>query len=322
MNVSLHQLKVFIAVARERSFTRAAHEFDLTQSAVSRCVRELEEALDLKLFDRTTRQVELTTAGASLERRIARLLDEIDLTLHEERVTHDAHTGVVVVASNPVLSSSWIPSGVARCAAAFPDLIVSVQDQSQAAVLTSVERGEVDFGVVSDAQAPQTDSLHAQVVFSAALRAAVPLDHPLAGHAVLHWRALSDLPLIMLNADAGSRAVVEAALRGHGVRPRSTQELGHVPAVLRMVELGLGVGVLPGDAHWPAASACLVARSLVPEVNLTTMLVRRRNRSLRPNAAAAWAQFAAAGAAWAAAHTVREATRGMEERDHDAAPLR
>jgi DNA-binding transcriptional LysR family regulator len=95
MNVSLHQLKVFIAVARERSFTRAAHEFDLTQSAVSRCVRELEEALDLKLFDRTTRQVELTTAGASLERRIARLLDEIDLTLHEERVTHDAHTGVV-----------------------------------------------------------------------------------------------------------------------------------------------------------------------------------------------------------------------------------
>ena len=80
MNVSLQQLRVFIAVARQRSFTRAAREFDLTQSAVSRCVRELEEAIDLRLFDRTTRQVELTSAGASLERRIGRLLDEIELT--------------------------------------------------------------------------------------------------------------------------------------------------------------------------------------------------------------------------------------------------
>ena len=60
-----------------------------------------------------------------------------------------------------------------------------------------------------------------------------------------------------------------------------------------MVELGLGVGVLPVDAHWPAPGASLVSRPLVPEINLTTLLVHRRNRSLRPNAAAAWAQFAA-----------------------------
>ena len=94
MNVSLQQLKVFVAVARERSFTRAAREFDLTQSALSRCVRELEDAVGLKLFDRTTRQVELTNAGASLERRIGRLLDEIELTLREERAAYDAHTGL------------------------------------------------------------------------------------------------------------------------------------------------------------------------------------------------------------------------------------
>ncbi|MGF6920996.1 DNA-binding transcriptional LysR family regulator [Paraburkholderia sp. 40] len=165
MNVSLQQLKVFVAVARERSFTRAARGFNLTQSAVSRCLRELEEAIELKLFDRTTRQVELTTAGASLACRIGRLLDDIDLTLRENRAAYEGHTGVVVIVSNPVLSSNWVPGGLARCAEAFPDLIVSVQDRPQCAVLTRVEQGEVDFGVVSDAEPLAADQLHAQALF-------------------------------------------------------------------------------------------------------------------------------------------------------------
>ncbi|MFM0097317.1 LysR family transcriptional regulator [Paraburkholderia nemoris] len=293
MNVSLQQLKVFVAVARERSFTRAAREFDLTQSAVSRCVRELEDAVELKLFDRTTRQVELTHAGASLERRIGRLLDEIELTLREERAAYDGHTGVVVLASNPVLSSSWVAQGLARCASAFPELIVSVRDQSQSCVLASVEQGEVDFGVVSVTEPLASDQLHAQVVFTTPLHAVMPPAHPLARQASVAWQALHEWALVTLNADAGVRAALDLAFNSHGLKRRPVQELGHVAAVSRMVELGLGVGVLPVDAHWPAPGASLVSRPLLPEINLTTLLVHRRNRSLRPNAAAAWAQFAA-----------------------------
>lgn len=291
MNISLHQLKVFVAVARQRSFTRAAREFDLTQSAVSRCVRELEDAIQLRLFDRTTRQVELTTAGASLERRIGRLLDEIDITLREGRAAHEGHTGVVVIASNPVLSSSWLPGGLARCATAFPDLIVSVKDAPQAAVLASVEHGEVDFGVVSDLDTAACIGLHAQVLFSTPLCAVLPDTHPFAQRPTLPWSALEGTPLVTLNADAGSRAAVERVLGAHHLRGRPVQEMGHVAAVLRMIELGLGVGILPIDAHWPAPSLRTVSRPLQPEVTLSTMLVRRKNRSLRPNAEAVWSQF-------------------------------
>jgi DNA-binding transcriptional LysR family regulator len=292
MNVSLQQLKVFVAVARERSFTRAAREFDLTQSAVSRCVRELEEAVELKLFDRTTRQVELTNAGASLERRIGRLLDEIELTLVEERAAYDGHTGVVVLASNPVLSSTWVAQALARCASAFPGLIVSVKDQPQSGVLASVEQGEVDFGVVSLAGPFDSDLLHAQVIFRTPLHVVIPATHPLARHDSVAWRALHEWPLITLNADTGMRAALEPAFSANELKRRPLQELGHVAAVSRMVELGLGVGVLPVDAHWPAPGVSLVSRPLVPEVTVTTFLVHRRNRSLRPNAAAAWTQFA------------------------------
>ncbi|WP_025602489.1 LysR family transcriptional regulator [Burkholderia sp. WSM2230] len=292
MNVSLQQLRVFVAVARERSFTRAARDLDLTQSAVSRCVRELEDAVELKLFDRTTRQVELTHAGASLERRIGRLLDEIDLTLREERAAYEGHRGVVVLASNPVLSSSWVAQGLARCASAFPELLVTVQDQAQSSVLASVEHGEVDFGVVSLAEPLANDQLHAQLVFSTPLHAVMPPTHPLARHASVAWDALQDWSLVTLNADAGVRAALARAFSVNGLKRRPVQEFGHVAAVLRMVELGLGVGVLPVDAHWPTVGESLVSRPLGPEVTLTTLLVHRRNRSLRPNAAAAWAQFA------------------------------
>jgi DNA-binding transcriptional LysR family regulator len=293
MNVSLQQLKVFVAVAREKSFTRAAREFDLTQSAVSRCVREFEDAVELKLFDRTTRQVELTKAGASLERRIGRLLDEIESTLVEERAAHDGHTGVVMLASNPVLSSSWVALALAHCATAFPELVVSVRDLPQSGVLASVEQGEVDFGVVSLAEPFDSDVLHAQTVFTTPLQVVIPPTHPLARHDSITWRALHEWPLITLNADTGVRAALELAFTTNELKRRPLQELGHVAAVSRMVELGLGVGVLPVGTHWPAPCVALVSRPLAPEMRVATLLVQRRNRSLRPNAAAVWAQFGA-----------------------------
>ena len=309
MNVSLQQLKVFIAVARARSFTRAAREFGLTQSAVSRCVRELEEAVDLKLFDRTTRQVELTLAGSGFERRIGRLLDEIEQALHEGRDAHQAHTGVVMVASNPVLSSGWVPAALARCAAAFPSLTMQLQDLPQAAVLQAVEQGEVDFGIVAETVPFACGNLDVQPLAAAPLAAVLPAQHPLAQRATLGWTDLADVPLVTLNRDAGCRNAVMRGLAMHRPDGRPLQEFAHVAGVLRMAELGLGVGILPvctSDAqqtplcHWPAPAPPLVVRVLQPAVLVTTMLVRRRSRSLRPCAQAAWTQFVADGARGAA----------------------
>lgn len=299
MNVSLHQLKVFVAVARERSFTRAAREFGLTQSAVSRCIRELEDAIDLRLFDRTTRQVALTSAGAALEQRIGRLLDEIELALNEGRASCVGHTGVVALASNAVLSSGWLPLGLAQCAAAFPALAVRIRDLPQAAAIPAVEQGEVDFALIADslvagnATVAAAGTIEAQPLFTTPLCAVLPVGHVLAQRDALTWCDLDATPLITLNDDACGHGVIARALATRAPDAASVQELGHLAAVLRMVELGLGVGLLPVGAHWPAPSAALAVRVLQPEVTLTTMLVRRKNRSLRPNAEAVWQQLVA-----------------------------
>jgi DNA-binding transcriptional LysR family regulator len=98
--------------------------------------------------------------------------------------------------------------------------------------------------------------------------------------------------LITLNADAGTRGALDMAFSANQLKRRPVQELGHVAAVSRLIELGLGVGVLPIDSRWPLPASSLVTRPLVPVTTVSTLLVHRRNRSLRPNAAAAWAQFA------------------------------
>ncbi|WP_260426708.1 LysR family transcriptional regulator [Burkholderia sp. Bp9142] len=292
MNVTLQQLKVFIAVARQRSFTRAAREFDLTQSAASRRVRELEEAIALRLFDRTTRQVELTTAGSRLERRIGCLIEEFEMTLRDVQAAREEPTGFVVFACDSMLSSGRLPEWLTRCAAAFPGLIVTAKEQLQHAVPASVEQDAVDFGVLCDANFAGTDAFHAQALASTPLCAVLPHAHPLTSGAALCWDALRDTPLVTLNAEAGTRNVTERTLNTYRVGTQRTNECAHVATALRMIELGLGIGVLPIDTRASTLPSSLVARPLVPEVSVTTMLVRRRHRSLRPNADAVWTLLA------------------------------
>jgi DNA-binding transcriptional LysR family regulator len=133
----------------------------------------------------------------------------------------------------------------------------------------------------------------------------MPLTHPLADSASIRWDALQNAPLVTLNAEAGVRGALDRALSTRRIDASRTHACGHLAAALRMIELGLGIGVLPLDASTPPLSASLIARPLVPETTLTAVLVRRRNRSLRPNADAVWARFAGVVAAAAAPGTTR-----------------
>src|SRR5690348_11781754 len=106
MNISLRQLKVFLAVAEHGSFSRAGEDIGLTQPAVSRCIRELEQELGLKLVDRTTREVTLTEVGASLSATLARVLDELESALRDTHGLAEERRGRVRVASAPTISAN------------------------------------------------------------------------------------------------------------------------------------------------------------------------------------------------------------------------
>jgi len=287
MNVTLRQLRVFIAVARHGSFSRAGDEIGLTQSAVSRGMRELETELGLRLIDRTTREVRLTAAGANLQASVGRLLADLDGALREIKDIGEQRRGRVVVCASPTVSARMIPPCVAACEARYPYVTLVLRDDVQRDVLTKVRSGEADFGVVIGPL--DADDLVVETVSRDPFVLICRADHPLAAFPEVHWRALERMRLVLLDHQSGSRPVIERLMHYHGVAPIVVQELAHSTTVFGLVEAGVGVSVLPSLSLPLPAEGSLVVRPLTPRGERTVARVRRRGRSLSPAADAVWA---------------------------------
>jgi DNA-binding transcriptional LysR family regulator len=286
MNVTLRQLRVFIEVARLQSFSRAGDEIGLTQSAVSRCVRELEGEIGLKLIDRTTREVQLTDVGGNLVSSVSRLLTDLDDALREIREIGEQRRGRVVVAASPTVAYRLMPRVVASCMQQFPYITLGLRDDVQSDVVRKVKSGEVDFGVIIGPFS--ADDLVSESLMTDSFCVVCRDDHSLAAQAQVAWRDLEGQQLVMLDYASGSRPIIDAVMQEHGVSATVVQELGHSATVFGLVEAGVGVSVLPWLALPLPAGAALVARPLVPRAERTVELVRRRDRSLSPAAEAVW----------------------------------
>lgn len=286
MNVSLRQLRVFQAVARERNFSRAGEGVGLSQPAVSQAIGGLERRIGLRLLDRTTREVVLTEAGEALAARLARIVEDLDQALADVAGIASGRGGTVRVGSSPTLSANLMPACIAACAEELPGLRVVLLDRIQQDVLASVRAGEVDFGVV--VEPAFDDDLAVEAVLDDPFVLVLPADHALARRKSVRWSMLDGAPLVLLDQASGSRRLIDRALETHGARCEVRQALGHPTTVFRMVERGIGLSIMPGLAAARPDASGLVVRPLAPRVERTIMLVRRRNRSLSPAAARVW----------------------------------
>ncbi|TDN70609.1 LysR family transcriptional regulator [Paraburkholderia sp. BL10I2N1] len=286
MNVTLRQLRVFIEVARLQSFSRAGDEIGLTQSAVSRCVRELESEIGLKLIDRTTRDVQLTDVGSNLIASVSRLLTDLDDALREIREMGEQRRGRVVVAASPTVACRLMPQVIAGCGTQFPFITLGLRDDVQSDVVRKVKSGEVDFGVIIGPFS--ADDLASESLMTDSFCLVARSDHPLAAQQQVAWTDLEGQRLVMLDYASGSRPIIDVVMAQHDVKATVVQELGHPATVFGLVEAGIGVSVLPWLALPVPADSSLVARPLVPRAERTVELVRRRDRSLSPAAEAVW----------------------------------
>jgi DNA-binding transcriptional LysR family regulator len=291
LNVTWRQLRVFIEVARLQSFSRAGDEIGLTQSAVSRCVRELEAEIGLKLVDRTTREVQLTDVGANLVGSVSRLLSDLDEALREIRDLGEQRRGRVIVAASPTVACRLMPSVISVCEQQYPLISLGLRDDLQSDVVRKVKSGEVDFGLAIGPH--EGDDLHTESVMTDSFCVVCRGDHRLAEQAEVAWAGLAGERFVMLDHTSGSRPIIDSVLREHGVIADVVQELGHSATVFGLVEAGVGISVLPWLALPLPANSSLVVRPLLPRAERTVELIRRRDRSLSPAAESVWALVAA-----------------------------
>ncbi|HGM6911763.1 TPA: LysR family transcriptional regulator [Serratia marcescens] len=286
MNYSLKQLRVFVAVARHGSFSRAGEAIGLTQSAVSHSVKELEAEVGVRLLDRTTREVVLTDAGLRLANRVERLLDELQAALLDARSFGVQRSGTVRVATSQTISAHLMPQCIAAGEREYPEIRIMLRDQAQQQVLHSVRNAEVDFGIVVDPV--QAVDLECEAVLNEPFLLLCRDDHPFAAQQEVRWSALNGCRLVLQDYASGSRPLIDSALRQQGVEAQVVQEIGHPATLFPMVAEGIGISIFPALALPLPEGGRLRVRRLVPEINRALMLVRRKNRSLTPAAEAIW----------------------------------
>ncbi|BEM83578.1 LysR family transcriptional regulator [Serratia marcescens] len=286
MNYSLKQLRVFVAIARHGSFSRAGEAIGLTQSAVSHSVKELEAEVGVRLLDRTTREVVLTDAGLRLANRVERLLDELQAALLDARSFGVQRSGTVRVATSQTISAHLMPQCIAAGEREYPEIRIMLRDQAQQQVLHSVRNAEVDFGIVVDPV--QAVDLECEAVLHEPFLLLCRDDHPFAAQQEVRWSALNGCRLVLQDYASGSRPLIDSALRQQGVEAQVVQEIGHPATLFPMVGEGIGISIFPALALPLPEGGRLRVRRLVPEINRALMLVRRKNRSLTPAAEAIW----------------------------------
>jgi DNA-binding transcriptional LysR family regulator len=281
MNFDLADLRGFLAVADLGSFSAAAQALHLSQSALSRRVDKLELALGVQLFERTTRRVELSTIGRGFLPRARNVLNEVENALIGFHDLAYRLSGEVTIACVPSAVAYFLPDVIRQYHAKYPGIRVRVIDESSSAILTVVARGEADFGLT------YIGTQDADVVFQPLLEesfvVALQVGHPLTERESLTWDDLTTVDYISLAQGSGNRFLIDQALANRDIRPRSCCEVKHVPALVSLVEAGLGVGVVPKLAMPAEGHATLVTRPLTnPAISRTLGLISRSGRTLSP----------------------------------------
>jgi DNA-binding transcriptional LysR family regulator len=279
INFDLNDLLAFRAVAELTNFRRAAESVHLSQPAFSRRIDKLEQALGVRLLERTTRRVTLTAVGRDFERKVRELLDELDNTLLGIRGVAATRMGEVTVACVPSTVYYYLSEVVRRYHERCPKVRVKVFDAGANEVLATVARGEADFGL--NFIGAQEGELEFKPLVEERFVAACRRDHPLARLRRVSWAQLSDYDFISVGRTSGNRVLLDQALAGVAGRPQSIYETQHVTTMLGLVEAGLGVAAVPSMAMPGRDHPLLVSVPLIdPVVTRKVGLIRRRGRSL------------------------------------------
>jgi DNA-binding transcriptional LysR family regulator len=245
MNPTLRQMRAFAALAKTGNFTLAAQTMHLTQSALSGLIKELEQTLGIRLFDRSTRRIALTAMGRELHPLFSQMIDDLDGALANIADHAQLRKGIVRIAAPQLMACTLLPEAIAAWGRQHPEVRVSLVDAPVEDVTTQVLSGQVDIGIGPERILAhgRTPRLETRLLMEMPFEAVVPPDHPLAGRERVGWADLAAWPFISLRGQFTELLLADmgAALREVSLKP--AHEVTFMTTALAMVAAGLGVTV-------------------------------------------------------------------------------
>jgi DNA-binding transcriptional LysR family regulator len=245
--MDLRHFRYFQAIAEELSFSGAARRVNVVQPALSRAIKELEAELGVELFARTRRVVSLTAAGKALLGDTSLMFERLDQTIRRVRRTAAGQIGELrlgyIGPPTQWFLGRLLEEYIRRC----PDVTVHLEERTPERVWEMVAKGRLDVGLTRPVLAHAALRMQTLRLRDERLCAAIPRKHRWAARKTLPWSCLDAQPLIVLarREGAGLHDAILGACREAGFTPK----IGHTPSlistVLRFVESGAGIGIVP-----------------------------------------------------------------------------
>jgi DNA-binding transcriptional LysR family regulator len=274
--MDLRQLRVFVEIVRQGSFTRAAERLHIAQPAVSMTIRKLEEELDLSLLNRQEKRVSLSAEGEALLHHAERILDNLAAAESEMAELRGLTLGEVRIGIPPMMSSYYFPQIIAGFRSAYPNLKLSVNGEGAASIQRMLAKGELDLGVIAGSKL--REGLQSRHFLREEIVACVPRDHPLAERTSIGLAEFLQQPLILFKEGYYLRELMDELSEAEQLRPQVMFETNLFSLVRSLIKLKLGVAtflrmVVSGDQE-------LAAVSFDPPLYLDLLIAWKADRHL------------------------------------------
>ena len=244
--MELKQLRQFVVLAEERSFSAAALRLFIAQPALSVAIRKLEEEIEAQLFTRGSRGVRLTAAGDAVLKAARRCLESAQGIKEVARAATAGESGTLHIGVSGSVTVRLLPALIRAFSPQYPEVRLELREGTNFELLSMVEAGTLDLGFVR-IPVNRPPDLKFQLAEEDRLCLALPPGHALAKRSAIPLAELEGLPFIGYAPSpvGGLHTAVSHVLQRAGVAPRITQEAVQVQTALGLVASGLGIAMVP-----------------------------------------------------------------------------
>lgn len=277
--MELRQIRYVLAVAEERSFSRAAERLHLAQPSLSQQIAKLEREWGVLFFHRLPQQIELTDAGERFVQMAQKLLDQAEGLEREMKEYAEGQSGKVIVGSLPITGAYVLPPIITRFLERFPGVELQLVEETSSRLEQLLVTGKLDISLLT---MPIGDSsLVVEPAVQEEIYLALPPDHPLAKEGEVELEMLADHPFILLKEGQGFRNISLNLCNQAGFIPRIVFESSNIQTVQSLVAAGMGVSFAPemiARSHWTTAIPAYVRLTTRP--SRTLVVAYRKDRHL------------------------------------------
>ena len=281
---SMSSLRLFMQIAHTLSFSETARMTNVSQPALSRTIRLLEETLDVRLFDRNSRNVTLTAAGETLLPIVERLTADFDHAFTSVRQNFAGERGRVVVGALPSVAAGALPGMIAGFQAVYPLVEIILHDHLSGTLYQEMQDRQIDLAITTP---PDEDNFRFEPLLEDDYVLVCRTGHAVDLPGTADWSIFADNPFIAMAARSSVRALTDTAFIKAAVGVKPLYECTQLATMGGLLAAGLGISALPQSTLAMLGQVTLVSRPLTaPMISRTIGMAWLADRTLPPAAAA------------------------------------